>query len=210
MRSRTRLRGAALFLAEVAAVVGCATGPRTTPATSAAGPVSEQTGTSTSSEAGIGVDFVLPPSAGPVMDLADVVPDSAERELAVALNLIRTLTEGEIAVVTMRALPGGTPQQLAQRIGNEWGVGARTGRARRAGAVVLVIPKETSTDGRGHCRIELGDGATAFIADSAATAMCEAAIPFFRQRDYAKGLKVIVDALGRRYREALGGTAVGR
>ena len=150
------------------------------------------------------MEFTLPTHTGMVNDWAGVVPDSAERMLEVTLRLVRTLTEGEIAVVTMSTLPGGTPQQMAQRIGNEWGVGARTGRARQAGAVVLLVPKETSSDGRGHCRIELGTGASAFIADSAATTICESAVPAFRVQDYSKGLSRIVEELARRYVVALG------
>lgn len=147
--------------------------------------------------------FILPAPAL-VTDLAGVVPDSAKRAIEDTLRMVRRVTEGEIVVVTMSTLPGVTPQQMAQRIGNEWSIGVRAGRARQAGSVVLVIPKESSADGRGHCRIELGNGATAFIADSAVAAMCEAAVPFFRLRDYPKGLEGIVDALARCYIKALG------
>ncbi len=149
-------------------------------------------------------EFTLPKPVGLVTDLASVLPDSAERALEATLRLVRALTEGEIAVVTLATLPGVTSQQMAQRIGTEWGVGARTGRARDAGAVVLLIPKESSSDGRGYCRIELATGANAFIADSTAAHLCEAALPFYRAREYAKGLDVIVSGLARLYIEALG------
>jgi uncharacterized membrane protein YgcG len=204
MPNRTRRAGDVARLMLLLSVAACATGSRATTATPNATPVTVTAGAQTPVAKRPGAEFVLPSPNGHVNDLAGVVPDSAKQVLEVSLRLIRALTEGEIAVVTMSTLPGGTPQQMAQRIGNAWGVGARSGRARQAGTVVLVIPKETSSDGRGHCRIELGTGATAFIPDSAAGAMCEAAVPYFRVRDYPKGLEVIVDALARRYIQALG------
>lgn len=214
MRSCRRFAGAAVILAAVGCMVACATDPRVA---AAGGDVTSvrAADASVSPTGSPSVSTVSPtvptqsavftlPSPALVTDLAGVVPDSAKRAIEDTLRMVRRVTEGEIVVVTMSTLPGVTPQQMAQRIGNEWGIGARAGRARQAGSVVLVIPKESSADGRGHCRIELGNGATAFIADSVAAAMCEAAVPFFRLRDYPKGLEVIVDELARRYIKALG------
>jgi len=102
------------------------------------------------------------------------------------------MTEGEIAIVTLPDLKGHTVEELARRIGNTWGVGAARGPARQAGAVVLVIPKETSSDGRGYCRIEL------------ATSICVAATPSFRARAYGHALTIILDDLAHRYHEKFG------
>ena len=136
-----------------------------------------------------------------VNDYAGVIPDATKRALEDTLRKIRTTTEGEIVLVTFADLAGFTIEELARRMGNEWGVGARIGRARNAGAVVLLIPKESSTDGRGHCRIELCEGAAAFISDSVATSICVAATPSFRRRDYAGGLRLIALNLADRYTE---------
>jgi uncharacterized membrane protein YgcG len=54
--------------------------------------------------------------------------------------------------------------------------------------LILIAPRETSTDGAGHCYIALGDAATTFISDSTAAAICEAAVPSFRRRDYSEGV----------------------
>ena len=50
---------------------------------------------------------------------------------------------------------------MALAIGREWGVGAAAAvgdRARNAGVVVLLVPRETSQDGSGHISIQVGRG----------------------------------------------------
>jgi uncharacterized membrane protein YgcG len=143
--------------------------------------------------------FALPAPVGHVNDHAGVLPDSTKRSLEEKLRRIRASTDGEIVLVTFADLGTFAVEDIARRLGNEWGVGASSGRARGTGTVVLVVPKETSGDRRGHCRIELADGASSFITDSAAAGMCAAAIPSFRKLDYGSGLRVIVDELERRY-----------
>lgn len=207
MRRCTRFAEVAVKVALVIGGAACAVRPN--PATKSADPISSPSAapplpTSAPTATHASAAFVAPTPTGYVNDYAAVVPDSARRALEATLRAIRDVTEGEIVVVTMPDLRAMTSQEVAQRLGNAWGVGARSGRAQYAGAVVLVIPKELSSDGRGHCRLELGTGANAFIADSAAAAMCESAIPFFRARDYAKGIDHMVAELGRRYRSALG------
>ena len=147
--------------------------------------------------------FVVPKAIGYVNDFAKVIPDSTRRSIEATLLQLRKRTEGEVVVVTRASLEGLDVSDMARRFGNTWGVGASTGRARQAGAIVLLIPKETSADGRGYCRIELGDGATKFIPDSAASAICVAATPAFRARQYGEALRGIVLALSKRYDEAL-------
>lgn len=148
--------------------------------------------------------FALPSAIGHMNDFAQVVPDSTRRFIDSTLQRIRTTTEGEVVVVTLRNLGTNTVESIARRIGIEWGVGAQQGPARHAGTVVLIIPKETSDDGRGHCRIELGVGANQFIADSMATSICQAATPAFRAQNYGEGLRSIVLDLERRYRQRFG------
>jgi uncharacterized protein len=143
--------------------------------------------------------FPLPAPRGHVNDFAGVIPDSTTLELELTLRILRTTTAGEVAIVTFADLAGAKVEEVARRIGNEWGIGASTGVARNAGTVVVLIPKESAADGVGRCRIELGTGAAAFISDSMAQSMCVGATPQFRKREYAAGLRSIVQDLVRRY-----------
>jgi uncharacterized protein len=98
-------------------------------------------------------------------------------------------------------------EETALRIGREWKVGAQAGigdRTRNAGVVVLVVPKETSSDGRGHCRIETGQGAEGFITDATAGAICRDAVPLFQRRDYAGAIERIATVLAQRYAAEFG------
>jgi uncharacterized protein len=91
---------------------------------------------------------------------------------------------------------------VALRIGREWKVGSLAAigdRSRNAGTVILVVPKETSSDGRGACRVETGQGAEGFITDATAGEICREAIPAFQQRDYGAGLELITQRVAQRY-----------
>ena len=140
-----------------------------------------------------------PSAADVVVDAAGVLsPATVARVNRLAWEL-REKTGGEIAVVTLPDLGGRDPAEVALRIGREWGVGANApigSRVRNAGVVVLVVPKETSADGRGHVRIEVGRG---FITDAIAGDIQRAAIPYFVQRDYDSGVLAIVGEIARRF-----------
>ena len=66
---------------------------------------------------------------------------------------MRNKSRGEIAVVTLSDIGQNAPSDVALQIGREWKVG-KIGNpgdpTRNAGAVILLIPKETSSDGHGH------------------------------------------------------------
>src|SRR5690606_24038942 len=113
-----------------------------------------------------------------------------------------------IVVVTMPTLLGRTRDELALQLGREWGVG-RAGEPgdtlRNTGVVVLVVPKETSEDGRGHVKIETGLGTSTFItAAEAGRIQDELMVPRFRERDYGTGILLGVAAIAREYAERFG------
>ena len=77
-------------------------------------------------------------------------------------------------------------------------------RSRNAGVVILVVPKETSSDGRGYCRIETGQGAEGFITDATSGEICREATPVFQQRDYGRAIGAGHAARGERYATEFG------
>ena len=82
---------------------------------------------------------------------------------------VRAKSRGEMTIVTLPDIGTRDVQEAALLIGREWKVG-KIGNpgdpTRNAGAVILLIPKETSKDGRGHCFIATGRGAEGFITDA--------------------------------------------
>src|SRR5438309_382108 len=76
---------------------------------------------------------------------------------------------GWIAVVSPRDVGPRDAGDVALQIGREWKVGRNAAigdSARNAGVVILLVPKETSSDGRGKFAIETGQGAEGFLTDA--------------------------------------------
>ena len=144
----------------------------------------------------------LPAPTGMVNDFAGVIPAANATHLERLLLEVRQKSGGDITVVTMRDLKGRDVGDVALQIGREWKLGANAaiGDARRnAGVVVLIVPKETSTDGRGHISIQTGQGAEGFITDAMAGDMRREALPFLQQRDYGSAAELIGMRVAQRY-----------
>src|SRR5258705_1982047 len=148
----------------------------------------------------------IPPPRGLVNDFANVIqPASAARMERIAQD-VRDKSKGEMAIVTLPDLGGRAPSDVALRIGREWKVGnlaAIGDRSRNAGVVILLVPKETSTDG-GHCFILTGQGTEGFITDAISGDICREATPAFRERDYSTGLELITLRVAQRYAQEFG------
>jgi uncharacterized protein len=144
----------------------------------------------------------IPRPVGLVNDFASVIPAPGARAIADLAEAVRRSSPGEIAVVTLANIGERDPAEIALRIGREWGVG-RAGEAgdpnRNAGVVILVVPKETSATGRGHCRVEVGRGAEGFITDATAAQFCREATPAFIARDYGEGIALITARVAQRF-----------
>jgi len=144
----------------------------------------------------------LPAPRGMVNDFAGVLPAEAVARMEAVAQDVRAKTRGEIAVVTLADLGGRDVSEIALRIGREWKVGSLAGigdQARNAGVVILLVPKETSSDGQGRCRVEVGQGAEGFITDATAGEMCREAIPAFRARDYGAGVQLITQRVAQKF-----------
>jgi uncharacterized protein len=149
----------------------------------------------------------IPPPSGLVNDFASVIPPEHEARITQLAELIRTRSPGEIAVITLSDIGDRDPAEIALRVGREWGVGKKGAPgdpARNAGVVILLVPKETSSSGRGHCRIEVGRGAEGFITDANAGDICREATPAFRARDYGAGIEVVVARVAEEFAEEFG------
>jgi uncharacterized protein len=129
-----------------------------------------------------------PTAAEVVVDAANVLSADAEERINRIAFGVKQRTGGELALVTLPDIGQRDAADIAREIGRQWGVGAQAApgdRVRNAGIVILIVPKETSSDGRGRCRIEVGRGAEGFITDGDAGELCRAAIPGFQRQDYS-------------------------
>ena len=152
---------------------------------------------------------VIPPPTGLVNDFAHVLNQQSADVMARIAEDVRTKSRGEIAIVTLPDLAGRDVSDIALRIGREWKVG-KIGNpgdpTRNAGAVILVVPKETSADGRGHCWVATGQGTEGFITDATAGEICREATPLFVDRDYSGAIKLITQRVAERFGQEFGFT----
>jgi uncharacterized protein len=154
----------------------------------------------------------IPPPTGHVNDFANVIPADTRTRLEDLARRVRAATAGDIAIVTLPDLQGRPEEEVALAIGRQWGLGADSAigsAARNAGVVILVVPKETSSDGSGVCRIEVGQGAEGFITDAMSGAMCRNAVPLFRQADYGGAVEQITAEVAGRFAREFGVTLEG-
>lgn len=149
----------------------------------------------------------LPDPVGYVNDFAGVLTPESRARIEALATRVNELTRGDMVVVTLADLGGRTKEEVALRLGRTWKIGANSAigdSARNAGIVILVVPKESSADGRGHCRVETGQGTEGFITDATAGALCRDAIPLFQARDYAGALEQISANVAQRYARNFG------
>lgn len=144
----------------------------------------------------------IPKPVGLVNDFAHVIPADAATHIEQIAADVRTKSRGEFTVVTLPSIGDYAVSDVALKIGREWKVG-KIGNpgdpTRNAGAVILIVPKETNADGHGRCFILTGTGTEGFITDADAGTMCRQAIPFFRQKDYGHGIELLTLLTAQRF-----------
>jgi uncharacterized protein len=144
----------------------------------------------------------IPPPRGMVNDFANVIPAAQAARIERLAQFVRDKSRGEITVVTLPDIGTRDVGEQALRIGREWKVGANSqigDAARNAGTVILLVPKETSSDGSGHIAITTGQGTEAFITDGTAGDIRREASPLLAQRRYGDGLELITQRVAERY-----------
>ena len=151
----------------------------------------------------------IPAPTGLVNDFANVLDAATVERLTRIAEDVRTKSRGEMAIVTLPDLAGREASDVALRIGREWKVG-KVGSpgdpTRNAGAVILLVPKETNSDNRGRCFVLTGQGTEGFITDATAGAICREATPAFMQRDYSAGLELVTLRVAERFATEFGFT----
>jgi uncharacterized protein len=150
---------------------------------------------------------VIPAPTGVVNDFAHVLDAATLDRMTRVAEDVRTKSRGEIAVVTLPDLQGREPADVALRIGREWKVGKLGDPGdptRNAGAVILLVPKETNSDNRGRCFVATGQGTEGFITDFAAADICREATPMFAQRNYAAGLELVTLRVAEKFANEFG------
>jgi uncharacterized protein len=144
----------------------------------------------------------LPNAVGYVNDFANVISPDAKSRIERIIQDVRAKSGGEIVVVTLADLQGRDASEVALQIGRQWKVGASGGpgdRARNTGVIILVVPKETSSDGRGHTFIGTGLGAEGFLTDASTGAIQDEAIPLLRERDYGGAITLMTARVAQRF-----------
>lgn len=151
----------------------------------------------------------VPQPTGLVNDFAHVLDAQSVAMMEQIATDVRTKSRGEMAIVTLPQLDGRDVSEVALQIGRQWKVGkiGNPGDAtRNAGAVILLVPKETSDDGHGHCWVSTGSGAEGFITDAMAGDICREATPFFMQRQYGPGLELVTYRVAQKFAGEFGFT----
>jgi len=154
----------------------------------------------------------LPAPVGYVNDFANVLTPEAAARIDDLAKRVNAATRGDMVVVTLPSLGGRPVEEVSLRLGREWKVGADAAigdQARNAGVIILLVPKETSDDGRGYCRIETGQGTEGFITDATSGEICRQQTPLFRAQDYAGALERIATDVAGRYAANFGVTLDG-
>lgn len=144
----------------------------------------------------------LPAPVGYVNDFAGVIQPDAKARLEDLARRVNAVTHGDMVIVTLADLGGRPVEEVSLRLGREWKVGADAAvgdKARNAGVIILVVPKESSTDGGGHCRIETGQGTEGFITDATSGTLCREARAEFVAKDYSAALELIAGNVANRY-----------
>ncbi len=147
-------------------------------------------------------DLQIPAPTGYVNDFAGVIGAERAAKIERIVGDVRAKSGGEIAVVTLADIGDRDVGDVALQIGRQWKVGAAAGigdRTRNAGIVILVVPKETSADGRGHISIQTGNGVEGFITDSRAGNIRREAVPYLQAKDYGAALELMTMRVAEAY-----------
>ncbi|HEX6277798.1 MAG TPA: TPM domain-containing protein [Polyangiaceae bacterium] len=131
----------------------------------------------------------VPKLAGRVNDLAEIVPDEAERRITGKLEAHEKATGQQFAVLTLKSLEGDALEDFSIRTVEAWKLGSEK---KDEGLLLLVVKDDRKV------RIEVGHGLEGSITDAYSSRLVrEAMAPRFRNGDYAGGIEAALDLLIR-------------
>ncbi|MHB8837702.1 MAG: TPM domain-containing protein [Gemmatimonadaceae bacterium] len=147
-------------------------------------------------------DPQIPAPRGYVNDFAGVIGADRAARIERIIADVHAKSGGEIAVVTLSDIGDRPVGDVALQIGRQWKVGAAAevgDQRRNTGLVILVVPKETSSNGRGQVSIQTGNGVEGFITDSRAGNIRREALPFLQRADYGAALELMTLRVAEAY-----------
>jgi len=144
----------------------------------------------------------LPQPTGFVNDFANVLSPETEQTLLGIATTVRAKSGGDIAVVTLPDIGDRAPGDVALQIIRQWKLGKASNPGdptRNNSAVILLVPKETSSDCHGHTFIATGYGAEGFITDATAGAIQDEAMPLLQQHNYDAAVALMTERVAERF-----------
>jgi len=126
----------------------------------------------------------FPEPVGYVNDFAQILSSSYRQSLEQELVSFKEETTAEIAVVTINSLEGGSIEDYAVRLFEDWKIGEKE----KDNGILVLIAKEDR-----KIKIEVGYGLEPVITDGRAGRIIrEKMRPAFREEDYDEGVKLAV------------------
>ncbi len=123
----------------------------------------------------------VPSLDGPVVDNAHVLSSREERELEEILLAFQNQTSAQMAVLTIDSLKGESLEGYSMEVAEEW----KLGQADRDNGILLLVALNEK-----KVRLEVGYGVEGSLTDiKSGFIIREEILPYFRQGDYAEGIK---------------------
>lgn len=127
----------------------------------------------------VALDVPEPPASGNVADLADVLTDEEEQQVAERIDAGNESTENaRVAVLTVPSLEGEELEDFSRRVATEWGVGEA---GKDNGVLVLQAAEEREV------RVEVADGARQHVSDDEAEQVVDVMTGRFGDDDVVGG-----------------------
>ncbi len=131
----------------------------------------------------------FPPYAGHVNDFANIIEAATEEQLETLLLNFERRTGAQIAVVTVASLEGRSIEEYAVDLFRSWGIGARSGKDKDKGLLLLIAPNERRS------RLEIGYGLEGDLPDGLAGEILRRMRPFFKEQQWSRGISVGVQTI---------------
>ncbi|HET6726006.1 MAG TPA: TPM domain-containing protein [Gammaproteobacteria bacterium] len=137
----------------------------------------------------------FPPLTGRVVDQANLLPASVQRDLSEKLAAYERANGTQVVVATITDTGGLPIDMYGYQLGRHWGIGEK---GKDNGALLIVVPSQKKV------RIEVGYGLEGRLTDALTFNIIDQIIlPQFRQGNFTQGIvagtNAILQALGGKY-----------